>query len=133
MAFYKFIISNVNTKIIGHYCTFVPLPFSGYWWFIMKKFYLTLTVNVTLTLRGVRKCNIHMEEKFKKFFWSFTMSYDKDFLLVLLTALSYNQFHCVFKLADVLPKFFFHHKWNDVQLLLINMVYTSCQTSCRTT
>ena len=73
----------------------------------MKKLYLTLTVNVNLTLRGVRKCNIHMEEKFKKFFWSFTMSYDEDFLLVLLPALSYNQFHYILKLADVLPNFSF--------------------------
>ena len=30
-------------------------------------------------------------------------------------------------------KFFFHHNWNDGRLLLINMVYTSCFTSCRTT
>ena len=30
-------------------------------------------------------------------------------------------------------KFSFHHKRNDVRLLLKNMVYTSCLTSCRTT
>ena len=29
--------------------------------------------------------------------------------------------------------FSFHDKWNDVRLLLINMVYTSSLTSCRTT
>ena len=32
-----------------------------------------------------------------------------------------------------LLRFSFHHKWNDAQLLLINMVYTSCLTSCQTT
>ena len=30
-------------------------------------------------------------------------------------------------------KLSFHDKWNDGQLLRINMVYTSCLTSCRTT
>ena len=30
-------------------------------------------------------------------------------------------------------KFFFHHKWNELWLLVINMVYTNCLTSCRTT
>ena len=35
------------------------------------------------------------------------MSYDEDFLLVLLPALSYNQFHYIVKLADVLPNFSF--------------------------
>ena len=30
-------------------------------------------------------------------------------------------------------KFFFHLKWNHAQLLRINMVYTSCLTSCQTT
>ena len=29
-------------------------------------------------------------------------------------------------------KFFFHCKWNDVLLLLINLVYTRCPTSCQT-
>ena len=28
---------------------------------------------------------------------------------------------------------FFHHKWNDVRLLLMNMVYMSSLTSCWTT
>ena len=28
-------------------------------------------------------------------------------------------------------KFSFHHKWNGPWLLVINMVYTSCLTSCR--
>ena len=39
------------------------------------------------------------------------------------------------KIWDLLMfnKFSFHHKWNEVQLLLINMVYTSCLTSCQTT
>ena len=29
-------------------------------------------------------------------------------------------------------KFSFHHKWNEAPLLVINMVYTGCLTSCRT-
>ena len=29
--------------------------------------------------------------------------------------------------------FSFYHKWKDTQLLLLNMVYTSCLTSCRMT
>ena len=29
--------------------------------------------------------------------------------------------------------FFFHHKWNEPWLLVINMVYTSCPTNWRTT
>ena len=29
-------------------------------------------------------------------------------------------------------KYSCHHKWHDAWLLLINMVYTSCLTSCRT-
>ena len=28
-------------------------------------------------------------------------------------------------------KFSFHHKWNEAPLLVINMVYTGCLTSCR--
>ena len=30
-------------------------------------------------------------------------------------------------------KFSFHHKWNKAWLIVINMVYTICLTSCRTT
>ena len=30
-------------------------------------------------------------------------------------------------------KFSFHHKWSEAWLLVINMVYMSCLTSCRTT
>ena len=30
-------------------------------------------------------------------------------------------------------KFVFHCKWNDAQLLIMNMVYTSCLTSSQTT
>ena len=30
-------------------------------------------------------------------------------------------------------KFYFHHKWNDTWLLLANLVFKSCLTSCRTT
>ena len=33
--------------------------------------------------------------------------------------------------SDFFTKFSFHRKWNDVQLLLINMVYTSCLTRCQ--
>ena len=29
-------------------------------------------------------------------------------------------------------KFSFHQKWNEAPLLVINMVYTGCLTSCRT-
>ena len=32
-----------------------------------------------------------------------------------------------------LSRFSFHYKWNKAWLLVINMVYTSCLTSCRTT
>ena len=46
---------------------------------------------------------------------------------------SYNQFHNILRLFDVLPKFSFRHKWNDGRLLLINMVYRSCLKSSRTT
>ena len=42
----------------------------------------------------------------------------------------------VYLQAETFPyftKFSYQHKWNDVQLLLINMVYMSCLMSCQTT
>ena len=45
----------------------------------------------------------------------------------LASLCDYNQFHNILRLFDVLPNFPFG------QLLLINIVYTSCLTSCRTT
>ena len=38
-----------------------------------------------------------------------------------------------FEACRCLAKFSFHNKWDGVQLLLINMAYTCCLTSCRTT
>ena len=38
-----------------------------------------------------------------------------------------------FVLSWCFSKVSFQHKWNDVRLLLINMVYRSCLTSCQTT
>ena len=29
-------------------------------------------------------------------------------------------------------KFFYHHKWNEARLLVVNMVYTICPASCET-
>ena len=43
----------------------------------------------------------------------------------------YNHFHNILRLFNVLPNFPF--LLNDARLLLINTVYTSCLTSCRTT
>ena len=39
---------------------------------------------------------------------------------------SYNHFHNILRIFDVLPNF--HHKWNDARILLINMVHTSWVT-----
>ena len=44
---------------------------------------------------------------------------------------TYNHFHNILRIFDVLQNF--HHKWNNVRFLFINMVYTSCITSCQTT
>ena len=46
---------------------------------------------------------------------------------------SYNHFHNILRLFWCFNKFSFYHKWNNTRLLLINMVHTSCLTSCRTT
>ena len=43
----------------------------------------------------------------------------KKSILVMST---YNHFHNILRLFDVL-RFSFHHKWNDARLWLINMVY----------
>ena len=42
-----------------------------------------------------------------------------------------NHFPNILRLLDVLPNFSFHHKWNEVELLV--MVYTKCLTSCQMT
>ena len=53
--------------------------------------------------------------------------------------LVYNHFHNILRLFDILPSFPFttsetkHHKSNEAQLLVINMVYRNCLTSCRMT
>ena len=44
-----------------------------------------------------------------------------------------QSFSLYFETFRCFTKFFFRSKRNDAQLLLINMVYTSCLTSCRTT
>ena len=46
-----------------------------------------------------------------------------NFFIVLFIK-TYNQFHNILRLFD---EYFesFHHKWNEAQLLFINMVYTS--------
>ena len=46
---------------------------------------------------------------------------------------SNNYLHNNLRMFDVLPNFTFTQKWNDARLLFINMVYTSCFTSCQTT
>ena len=45
----------------------------------------------------------------------------------------YNHFHKYFETLWCFTKFSFDHKRNDARLLLINMVYKSCLTSCQTT
>ena len=50
-------------------------------------------------------------------FYSF--SFSSNFIFIVLI------FWCF-------TKFSFHHKWNEAPLLVINMVYTGCLTSCRT-
>ena len=40
--------------------------------------------------------------------------------IILHTTISYNHFQNILRLFDVLPNFYFHHKWNDT-CLLINM------------
>ena len=42
---------------------------------------------------------------------------------------AYNQFLNILRLFNVLPNFCFHHNWDVVQLLLINMVQTCCQAT----
>ena len=48
---------------------------------------------------------------------------------------TYNQFHSILRHFDVLPNFPFttSETMGDWQLLLVNMVYASCLTSCQTT
>ena len=54
-------------------------------------------------------------------------SYSLSYWLWVLQPVSYFEtFRCFTKLS-------IHHKWNDVRFLLINMVCTSCLTSCWTT
>ena len=50
-------------------------------------------------------------------------------LMALWKKLAYNQFHNILRLFDVFTKFSFPGKWNDVRLLLINIVYTSYLTT----
>ena len=50
-------------------------------------------------------------------FYSF--SFSSNFIFIVLI------FWCF-------TKFSFQHKWNEAPLLVINMVYTGCLTSCRT-
>ena len=47
--------------------------------------------------------------------------------------LASNFFFTLSKVSDSIDQVFFHHKWNDAKLLLINMVYISYFTSCQTT
>ena len=44
-----------------------------------------------------------------------------------------NSAHNILGLLDIFTKFSFHHKWNEAWLLVINKVYASCLTICRTT
>ena len=46
---------------------------------------------------------------------------------------SYNTFHNIERLFDILPKFSFHHEWKEAWLLIINMAYTNFLTCFRTT
>ena len=64
------------------------------------------------------------------------MIHDRAFFrkIVNMTGhLASNFFFTLSKVSDSSDKVFFHHKWNNAQLLLINMVYISCFTSCQTT
>ena len=78
--------------------------------------------------------------------WSRTF-FQKDKICLLLKIRAVNKViknekqivdyhgHKISRIFDVLLFFcfFFYHKWNGLWLLLINMVYTSYLTSCRTT
>ena len=44
-----------------------------------------------------------------------------------------QRFSYYFETLWCFTKFFFQHKWNEVRLLVINMVYTSCLSSTPTT
>ena len=69
-----------------------------------------------------------MEEKPKRFQYAACQNkaLKKDYGVRELQPLSYFETFWCFN------KFSFHHKWNDGQLLLINMVYTSCLMSSQT-
>ena len=60
---------------------------------------------------------------------SFASSIKKKLLFVLLDLQPFSKYSKTF---GYFTKFSFHPKWNDVQLLFINMEYTSCLTSCQT-
>ena len=46
---------------------------------------------------------------------------------------SYNNFHNIVRLFDILPKFSFHPEWREAWLLVINMAHTNFLTCCWTT
>ena len=56
-----------------------------------------------------------------------------DFLYLLCPCLDLQSVSQYFETFRYFTKFSFHHRWNDGRLLLINMVFTSCLASCRTT
>ena len=46
------------------------------------------------------------------------------------TLTNYNPGHDILRLFDVWQKFSCHHKWKKKLLVVINMVYMGCLTSC---
>ena len=51
---------------------------------------------------------------------------------IVTSELVYRHFHNILRLFWCIAKFYFLHKWNNARSSLINMVCTSCLTSCQT-
>ena len=64
--------------------------------------------------------------------WSGVITYEHGISELFHELSNVNHFQIFLETFWCFTKFFFHHKWNDVRLSLINMIYTSSLTSCET-
>ena len=90
--------------------------------------------NYDVTSWSTENCNKQIP-KYVKHIWGYwhTKEIVDEVILILEESLfpNYNNFHNL--RLSCCYKFSLHQKWNEAQLLVLNMAYTSCLTRCRST
>ena len=127
---------SISSQTIRKFLGFLMISVGTEWKYWVEKVYVTITFCITYFFLYCIYLKVIKYSKFTVFSFFFSSSHgqnqcyiltDKDWNRDLQSVSQYFEtFRCF-------TEFFFYHKWKDGRLLLINIVFTSCLMSCRTT